>query len=278
MANQQREYGLMSKKGSLVSVGLGMTLGSHITPLSRSFIENADVVFVAASNNLVEEWVMTMNKKVISLQPYYNEGTSRKVTYRKWVELILVEVRAGKKVCGAYYGHPGIFAWTPHESIRQAKKEGYQAHMEPGVSAEDCLYADLGIDPGTRGCFHFEASQFMFKKKTLDPTAYLVLWQVSIAGDRSLARFSTEAQYRKVLVDMLLEIYPADHIITIYECAVLPIENARIEKIKLVELTNAEITLKTTIIIPPCKLAEDNDEILKKLENLKLPVDNEDIK
>ncbi|MBL4660894.1 MAG: hypothetical protein JKY19_11105, partial [Alcanivoracaceae bacterium] len=119
----------MKQKGSLINVGLGMTLGSHITPLSRSFIENADVVFVGASNNLVEEWVKTMNSDVRSLQTYYSEGTSRRLTYQKWVELMMTEVRAGKKVCGAFYGHPGVFARAPHESIRQAQKEGYLAHM-----------------------------------------------------------------------------------------------------------------------------------------------------
>ena len=109
----------MNKKGSLVNVGLGMTLGAHITPLSRSFIENADVVFVAASNNIVELWVMGMNEDVRTLQQYYNEGTSRMITYRKMVEVMMDEVRLGKKVCGAFYGHPGVFAWAPHESIKQ---------------------------------------------------------------------------------------------------------------------------------------------------------------
>ncbi len=98
----------MNKKGSLVNVGLGMTLGSHISPLSRSYIEKADVVFVAASNQLVEQWVEAMNPDVRSLQGYYDEGTSRMVTYKNMVNAIMTEVRAGKNVCGAFYGHPGV--------------------------------------------------------------------------------------------------------------------------------------------------------------------------
>ena len=162
------------KKGRLVNVGLGMTLGAHITPISRHFIEQADVVFVAASNQLIEEWVKTMNKHVISLQPYYQEGQSRMITYQNMVEAIMHEVRLGKQVCGAFYGHPGVFAWPPHESIKQARKEGFMAHMEPGVSAEDCLYADLAIDPGKKGCAHYEASQFLFNHRPFDDTAYLI--------------------------------------------------------------------------------------------------------
>ena len=119
---------MKTKKGSLVNVGLGMTLGSHITPLSRNYIENADTVFVAASNQLVEEWVATMNTNVISLQSFYAEGKNRKETYEQMTEAIMSEVRLGKKVCGAFYGHPGVFAWAPHETIRRARSEGYKAH------------------------------------------------------------------------------------------------------------------------------------------------------
>lgn len=41
-------------RGSLVCVGLGMTLGAHLTPRSRSTIEQADVVFLAVSDALVK--------------------------------------------------------------------------------------------------------------------------------------------------------------------------------------------------------------------------------
>lgn len=252
----------------MVNVGLGMTLGSHITPLSRSYIEKADVVFVAASNNLVEQWVEGMNSDVRSLQQYYHEGTSRMITYRKMVEVMMDEVRLGKNVCGAFYGHPGVFAWAPHESIKQARAEGYRAHMEAGVSAEDCLYADLGIDPGKYGCTHLEASQYMFRNKTFDPSSYLVLWQVGIAGDKSLAKFSTTAQYKQVLVDLLLETYPEDFEIILYECAVLPIDHTVIKKIKLRELASAEMSLKTTVLFPPFKKTTLNHDIVKLVENI----------
>jgi uncharacterized protein YabN with tetrapyrrole methylase and pyrophosphatase domain len=260
----------VQKKGNLINVGLGMTLGSHITPLSRSYIENADVVFVAASNNIVEQWVQGMNKDVRSLQPYYLEGTSRMQTYRKMVEVIMTELRKGKKVCGAFYGHPGVFAWAPHESIKQARAEGYKAHMEPGISAEDCLYADLGIDPGTYGCTHLEASQYMLRNKTFDASSYLILWQVGIAGDKSLARFSTSVAYKQVLVDMLLQSYPEDFEIILYECAVLPIEETRISLIKLKELATAKMSLKTTAVFPPYKKTTLNANTVKILENIEL--------
>ena len=68
-------------RGSLACVGLGMMLGAHLTPRARSTIEQADVVFVLASDGLVERWVEQMHADVRSLQPYYAEGKSRRLTY-----------------------------------------------------------------------------------------------------------------------------------------------------------------------------------------------------
>ena len=254
-----------NRAGSLACVGVGMTLGSHISPLARSHIEQADVVFTGLSDGIIELWIAGMNKDVRSLQRYYSEGTSRMHTYRQMVDAILTEVRAGKKVVGAFYGHPGVFAWAPHKAIDIARKEGYSAHMEPGISAEDCLYADLGIDPGTFGCQHYEASQLMLYKRRIDPTAYLILWQVGIAGDQSLARFTTGAEYRQVLVDLLAQDYPLDHEVIVYRCATLPIQQPRIERVALGKLAEVDIDLHPTVVIPPARPLEPNPEIHARL-------------
>ena len=255
-------------KGSLVCVGVGMTLGAHITPLSRSYIEKSDVVFSLMSDGIVELWVQEMNADVRSLQPYYNEGTSRLTSYKQMIEAMLVEVRAGKRVCGAFYGHPGVFAWVPHRAIELARAEGYAAHMEPGVSAEDCLYADLGIDPGKYGCAHYEASQFMFYQRRIDPSAYLILWQVGVAGDQSLARFSTGAAYRQVLVDILAHDYPLDHEVIIYQAATLPIQKPRMERIALGALAEAVVDMQITVVVPPASVRVADPQIQERLRAL----------
>ncbi len=257
-----------ARRGSLACVGMGMTLGSHLTPLARSHIEQADVVFAGLSDRLVEAWLERMHGDVRSLQPYYEEGKSRLRTYREWVDVIMTEVRAGKRVCGVFYGHPGIFAWSPHKAIEAARAEGFEAHMEPGISAEDCLYADLGFDPGRVGCQHFEASQLLFYQRRIDPTGYLVLWQVGIVGDMSLARFRTGAAYRQVLVDVLSQDYPLDHEIVIYRGATLPIEQPRIRRILLRDLPEAPLTAEETVVVPPARALIPNIAIRERLAAL----------
>jgi len=258
----------MNTSGSLVCVGTGMMLGAHISPRSRSCIEQADVVFAAVSDPVVELWLQEMHKDVRSLQPLYSEGKSRHDTYREMVDLMLAELRDGKKVCGAFYGHPGVFAYAPHRAIELARAEGFSAHMEPGISAEDCLYADLGIDPGRVGCQHYEASQFMFYRRKIDTSAYLVLWQVGIAGDRSFRRYATGSAYRELLVELLTEYYPSHHEVIIYEAATLPISKPRMQKLPLSALIGTELFLQSTMVLPPCRALTRNDAMLLRIEEL----------
>lgn len=256
------------KRGSLACVGLGMMLGAHLGPRARSYIEQADVVFVAVSDPIVELWVEKMHPDVRSLQPCYGEGKLRHDTYREMVDIMLAEVRAGRRVCGAFYGHPGVFALVPHRAVAEARKEGFDVHMEPGVSAEDCLYADLGIDPGTYGCQHFEASQFMFYRRRIDPSAYLVLWQVGVAGDRSVRRFSTGRGHRRLLVERLCEDYPCDHPVWLYEAATLPIALPRMEELALSEIVGADLRLQTTLVVPPARPMQRDEDMLGRIAQL----------
>lgn len=258
----------MEKQGSLACVGLGMMLGAHISPRSRSLIEGADVVFASVSDPLVELWLQQMHADVRSLQPFYADGKSRNDTYREMVEAMLAEVRAGKTVCGAFYGHPGVFALAPHRAIELAREQGFPAHMEPGISAEDCLYADLGIDPGTYGCQHYEASQLMFHRRRIDPSAYLVLWQAGIAGDRSMRRFATPAVYRQLLLELLAEDYPADHPCTVYEAATLPIHSPRRETFPLRRLAEVAMGVQSTLVLPPCRPMTPNTAMLARIAEL----------
>ena len=245
-----------------------MTLGSHITPLAKSYIEKSDVVFTVMPDGVMELWLAKMHPDVRSLQRYYREGKSRLQTYRQMVRAMLVEVRAGKRVCGAFYGHPGVFTWPTHKAIETARKEGYRAHMEPGVSAADCLYADLGIDPGKYGCQHFEASQFMFYRRRIDTAAYLILWQIGVAGDETLARFSTGPSHRRLFVEVLSRNYELTHEVILYRAATLPTSRPQIVRLPLGALPEAECDMRSTLIVPPASSLEPDEDIRERLRAL----------
>lgn len=255
----------MQKEGRIVILGTGIMLGAHLTPVAKSHLQAAEVVFAAVTDGITEQWLKTMNADVRSFAPLYALGKSRHETYQQMIDLMLTEVRAGKFVVGAFYGHPGVFAYAPHKVIELARQEGYEAQMLAGISAADCLHADLGIDPGRVGCQYYEASQFMFYQRVVDPSAYLVLWQITLAGDRSIARFDTGSGELQLLVELLSAHYPADHQVVIYEAASMPFETPRMDWIALAELPQARLTLKSTLVLPPAQPLQKNAQILSRL-------------
>ncbi|MEM7152593.1 MAG: SAM-dependent methyltransferase [Myxococcota bacterium] len=251
--------------GSVVCLGTGICLGSHISTLASSYIREADLVFGAMPDAMADQWLESMNPNYQSLQRFYGEGKSRRQTYEEMVEAILAPARAGRKVVGAFYGHPGVFAWPSHESIRRAQAEGLEAWMEPGISAEDCLVADLGLDPGTTGCLSYEASQFLFYQHPVDPSALMILWQWGLVGEHTLRTFATTPDKVQIAVDYLRQWYPADHLVTLYEAPFLPTGTPRMESRPLSELASATLSMITTLVIPPARPLEVNGAMLEKL-------------
>lgn len=249
------------KQGRLICVGTGMRMAGQITPIALSYIETADVVIAAAGHHFTRKWLQDISKEYICLLGHYSacdeEGKNRRDTYRRMADTILAEVRAGKTVCAAFYGHPGIFACISHIAIADARAEGFHAEMLPGISAEDCLVADLGIDPGRTGMQSMETTQFMIYERKIDPTALLILWQPGLAGELSLKRFDTTPAKLQVLVDKLARDYPLDHPVILYEAATHPLEQTRMDTILLRDLPTASLQQITTLVIPaafPLKL------------------------
>lgn len=254
--------------GSLICVGTGLQLAGQISVMSLSQIEHADIVFSLLPDGFSQRWIEGLNPNVVNLQQFYaqnGELKNRRDTYAEMVAVILAAVRAGQKTVCALYGHPGVFACVSHLAIQQARAEGFPAHMEPGISAEACLWADLGIDPGHSGHQSFEASQFMFFNHIPDPTTHLLLWQIAIAGEHTLTQFHTNAARLQILVEQLGQWYPMTHEVVIYEAANLPIQSPRIERLPLSELPTAALSPKSTLLIPPAKKLNYNYPILAKL-------------
>jgi hypothetical protein len=156
------------------------------------------------------------------------------------VERMLAPLSAGKQVCVAFYGHPGVFVKPAHEAIRRARAAGHEAVMLPGVSAEDCLIADVGFDPGERGCQSFEATDFLVRHRRFDPTSALLLWQIGAIG---VADFRAAEYWNPhgvaVLAEVLGETYGADHEVVVYEASPYPIVEPVMHRCPLATLARA---------------------------------------
>src|SRR5688500_6516418 len=137
----------MSKPGSLTVVGTGFLVAGQVTPESLASIKAADRFFFLVAEPATRLWLESQHAAAEPLDDVFWEGRPRQPAYDEIVERLLAPVRKGLHVCAAFYGHPGVFVHPSHEAIRRARSEGFAARMLPGVSAEDCLFADLAVDP-----------------------------------------------------------------------------------------------------------------------------------
>lgn len=254
----------MTQKGSLTVVGTGIKFASQLTPEAEGYIRQADKLYYVVPGPFANDWLTQLNPTAESLAGLYAEGRRRLDTYEEMVSTILTAVRQNKKVCTIFYGHPGVFAIPSHEAIRLAQAEGFAAQMLPGISAEDCLFADLGIDPGIYGCQSFEATDFLVRQRRFDPYSHLVLWQVGIIGEVKRGKPQSQVGIQ-LLAQTLLNTYDEMHEVAVYEAARYPIHYPRIERLALKELAKTIPSLLSTLYVPPKGEAPLNQAIMIQL-------------
>ncbi|GAA6617473.1 SAM-dependent methyltransferase [Scytonema sp. NUACC26] len=253
------------KAGSLTIVGTGIQLVGHLTLAAKAWIEQADKVLFAVADPVTAKWLRSLNETAEAL-PYNTNNHRRRQTYQEMVEKILTEVRQGLNVCAVFYGHPGVFADPAHEAMKQAQNEGFRAQMLPGISAEDCLYADLGLDPGRNGCQSFETTDFLIRQRKFDPTSALILWQIAFTGNLGFYKLEKQSQAITVLTEVLRRYYSADHKVIVYEAAVYhPVCKPVIKHIPLATLPETEVTDVSTLYVPPKALAPVDSEMMMRL-------------
>jgi hypothetical protein len=211
--------------------------------------------------------VRDLNARAESL-PYSTGERPRQGIYREMVARILEPLREGLRVCAVFYGHPGVLTNASHEAIHQARAEGHTARMLPGVSFLDCLYADLGVDPGREGCQVFEATDFLLRGRAFDVHSPLVLCQVGLTGNRGFFDAADTGRIQRglrVLSEELLRCFPATHEGVLYEAAVLPVEPPRLERLPLGRLADARVAEVSTLYVPALGPAPVDPRMLARL-------------
>jgi precorrin-6B methylase 1 len=252
------------KRGSLTIVGTGITLLGQTTPEARAHIEQAEKILFLVADPITAYWIKRRNRSAESLHVFYKPGKDRLVAYLEMAERILSFVRKGLNVCAVFYGHPGVFVLPSHEAIRRARLEGFPAQMLPGISAEDCLFADLGIDPAESGCQNFEATDFLVYNRKFDPCCSLVLWQIGAIGHLDYkTRFNLAGV--QVLVQVLRKHYHPQHQTIIYEAAQYPVCDPIIHRVPLMKIPKARITPLSTLYVPPRSQRAPDLAMLKRL-------------
>jgi precorrin-2 methylase len=256
-------------KGSLVIVGSGIRALAHFTQEAIGHIREADSVFFAVTEGVTAAFIRDLNPRCYNLGLLYGEDKPRRTTYVQKAEAMLAAVRQGQRVVGVFYGHPGFFVTAAPRALAIARKEGYGARMLPGISAIDCLFADLGIDPSIEGCQIVDATDMLLRNRPLLASSHVVLLQVGSVGDAFYSVKGFKNNRRDILFERLIETYGPDHPSYHYVGATFPGLDSQIIKRPLSAYLDpkvrASISVVSTFYLPPRERLENDSAMCERM-------------
>lgn len=245
----------------LIVAGSGIKSISHLTEETKRVIQNADKVLYLVNEDNLKQWIQREAKNSESLDFIYFSSEKRIQAYQALTDHIIEEYKNVSILCVVFYGHPTVFADSALNAVRRIKEAGGEATILPAVSAQDCLFSDLEIDPGDKGCFSIEATELVLFERWIDIHAHLILWQVANFGRAD----GKKADNLAILKEYLSNYYPEDYSICLYEAPTLPTHPSRIEWMQLSDLNQTVISSITTVYIPPIEKKAISDKYLKLL-------------
>ncbi|HBD7411738.1 TPA: uroporphyrinogen III methylase [Legionella pneumophila] len=252
----------MSKQLSLI--GCGIKIIAHLSKEAESHINKAEIVLFLVNEPVMEEWIGVHARKVKNLSGLYFSQKNRESSYRLITKEILHALECYEFVCVVFYGHPTVFALPGLEAIKKAKENGVETKIIPAISAEDCLFADLEIDPGECGCYSVEATDLLVYQRHPDTSSHLLVWQVGMLGNLGHeAHLKTDAI--ELFVEYLLKFYSENHVAVIYEASIYPGLDCIVKKFMLKELRDQRISKIAILYIPPEEKKSADSLVLKKL-------------
>ena len=236
-------------------VGSGIRAIGHFSLEAQAYLKWADKVYYCVADPVTEQWMVDQAPDSVDLYTLYDNDKPRRITYVQMAEVMLQSVREGLNVVGVFYGHPGVFVNPSHRAIAIARQEGHAAFMVPAISALDCLFADVGIDPSSRGCQIIEASDLLLRRRPLLVDGHVIILQVGSVGDMGFRFSGFPNSHLADLIHYLQDAYGEDYEIINYTAAQLSIVDPVIELVALSRLLEPEmhatVTGISTFYIPP---------------------------
>ncbi len=254
----------------VIVCGSGIKSIAHLTKETISCIRHADMTIYLANEPVIENWIQTNSNNHISLEDTYFSHSDRAESYKAMTKKIIETANTFESTCVVFYGHPCIFAQSALAACHELyKSKTHKIEILPSISALDCLYSDLKINPASHGCQSYEATDFLLYDRSLDTEAHLILWQFGLLGMTKHDRSKSKIRLYQLMKKKLLSLYNKHHKIIIYEATQYPTFEPQISEYTISDIhANMPLNKLSTVYIPPLtgdrKIA--NAEVLSLLD------------
>ncbi len=248
-------------------VGLGTMSWLQITHEAKQSLELCKkIFFLHTEPHWVQPYLERLCHDVVDLDAFYKEGEDRILAYKGMTKAILAEARVRGPVGVALYGSPMVFVTPTRLLTDLAPRLNLKIKVLPGISAMECMFVDLGVDPSD-GFITYEANDLLLRRRPLLSDIHTFIWQVGGVESELFARANSRPERFIRLRDYLLAEYPEDHEILIITCATLPNVKPQITKAKLSQLQykNQEMHQGATLYLPPVSRTSEIDKAYLRL-------------
>ena len=233
-------------------------------------IKSSDCVLYLLNEPAIKKWVEDNSNKAYSLDAIYFSNEKRKDSYSRIEKEVEFFLERYDHVCFVTYGNPVFFSSFTSNIVNSLKKKEINIEIMPAISALDCLYADLAIDPSEQGLQSFEATSFLLNDQNFSTDTPLVIWQVGVIGITDIIKQETDlrkrAKYIDLFIDKLTQSYSPSHECYHYVASQYPGVQSNVVKLTLNDLRLFDVDRLATLFIPAEKKKSINANILKLLK------------
>jgi uncharacterized protein YabN with tetrapyrrole methylase and pyrophosphatase domain len=245
-------------------VGLGLRR-DQITAQAKSAMRSSKKVFYISHAPDVAPLLKNFCPEAIDLVPSaYSEIQDRFHTYKEIAATIIAAAMAEPPVTFALYGHPLVLSQPSSLILGLASDLQIRVSILPGISAMDCVFADLGIDPLQHGIQMHEATDLLLYQRPLVPDMATLIWQVGHVETRLHTNRSSRPERLTRLQEYLIKYYEPSHMIFAVASSVSPEQGPQISQMPLIKLSDHAPLLHagTSLYIPPLLARRIADEEL----------------
>lgn len=233
-------------------VGLGIVNVRQIThEVDEALQRSREVLLVAQGFGMVE-YVNQLCSNVTDLSSAYREGDNRINAYNMMTAKVIEAALDHPPVTFALYGHPLVFALPPFQILKIAPLFELRVKTLPGISAMDCLFVDLKLDPA-RGLQIYEATDLLLRQRPLQPDVPCLIWQIGAVETQLYSMRTSKPERFLRMKNYLLKFYPPEHKIVAVYSSSFPLAPSLLTEFAITDFEShsQEIHPGATLYVPP---------------------------